>query len=274
MSDSIVVRLKPGLSRDDADNAGTLHWASSERTRRAFRDIFVENYESIRSSREALSGPGVTVTVIGPSGFEGTAAISAQPNAINALTLGRHSHAHLFLSGEKLMSLRQGAVILYPLVDGDRVRFRVLDLRAASPFEDERGNRVAELEANGPVFLHAGAYSIFVFPRGPDSAPWTGSPKRVWDDIPERVYLEEHGFERAEEHFRGRSAGRRGREETSALSLPGPSLEHERLLDEGEPAHGRLMVHSAEGEIAELSRRGHTVLLGGTAGATQPFRTL
>jgi hypothetical protein len=265
MSDSIVVRLKPGLSRDDADNAGTLCWAWPERTPRAFRDVFVENYESIRSSREALSGPGVTVTVIGPSGFEGTAAISAKPNAINALTLGRHSHAHLFLSGEILMSLRQCAVILYPLVDGDRVRFRVLDLRARSPFEDERGNRVAALEANGPVFLQAGAYSIFVLPRGPDSAPWSGSPERVWDDIPERVYLEEHGFELAEEHFRGRSVGRERSKETLALSLPGPSLEHERLVAEGEPARGRLVVRSAEGEMTlELGRAAATrgVLLG------------
>ena len=115
MSDSIVVRLKPGLSRDDADNASTLFRTWPEKKRSAFRDVFIQNYESIRSSREALSGPGVTVTVIGPSGFEGTAAIAAMGDAINALSIGRHSHANLFLSGEMRMSLRQGAVILYPL---------------------------------------------------------------------------------------------------------------------------------------------------------------
>jgi hypothetical protein len=145
-------------------------------------------------------------------------------------------------------------VIVYPLVDGNRVRFRVLDLRARSPFVDERGNRVAALEADGPVFLRAGAYSIFVFPRGPDSAPWSGSPERVWDDFPERVHLEEH-FERADERFRGRTAGRGGSGETLAVSLPGPSLEHEMLLEEGESARGRLVVRSAEGEMTlELGR--------------------
>lgn len=264
MSDSIVVRLKPGLSRDDADNPGTLCFAWSV-ARRAFRDVFIENYENIRSSREALSGPGVTVTVIGPSGFEGSAAISAKRDVVNVLTIGRHSHADLFLSGELLISLRQGAVIVYPLVADESVRFRVLDLRASSPFEDERGNGFEALEANGPVFLHAGPYSIFVFPRGPDSTRWSGSPEQIWDDIPERVYIEEFGVERAEEHFRARSAGRGSRAETLALSLPGPSLEGERLLEKGEPARGQLVVRSAEGEMTlVLGRAAATrgVLLG------------
>jgi hypothetical protein len=166
MSDSVIVRLKPGLSRDVGENVGTLFGAQPGRTRRAFRDIFIESYENIRSAREELSGLGVTVTAIGPSGFEGSAAIAAKPDTINTLTMGRHSHAQLFLSGEILMSLRQGALLVYPLVDGERVRFRLLDLRAAIPFEDERGEQVGAVEANGPIFLHAGNYSIFVFPRG------------------------------------------------------------------------------------------------------------
>ena len=264
MTDSIVVRLKPGLSRDEADNASTLFRAWPERARPAFRDVFVQNYESIRSSREALSVPGVTVTVIGPSGFEGTAAVAAKPDSINALSIGRHSHAHLFLAGEMLMSLRQGAVILYPL-DGDRVRFRVLDLRASIPFEDERGTRVAALEADGPLFLRAGAYSIFVFPRGRRSEPWSKAPERVWDEIPERVHLEERRFEPAEERFRERSRSRARSEDTLAISLPGPSLEHEILREEDEPPRGRLVVRSAEGEMTltlgrDAARRG--VLLG------------
>jgi hypothetical protein len=265
MSDSIVVRLKPGLSRDDADNASTLFRTWPEKKRSAFRDVFVQNYESIRSSREALSGPGVTVTVIGPSGFEGTAAIAANGDAINALSIGRHSHANLFLSGEMRMSLRQGAVILYPLGDEDRVRFRVLDLRASIPFEDERGTRVAALEADGPVFLRSGAYSVFVFPRGRRSAPWSKAPERAWEDIPQRVYLEERSFGPAEERFRDRATGRRRSEETLAVALPGPSLGHETLLEEGEPASGRLTVRSAEGEMTlALGRAAATrgVLLG------------
>jgi hypothetical protein len=246
--DSVVVRLKPGLSRDEADNTGTLcfTWPAP---RRAFRDVFIENYENLRSSREALSGPGVTVTVIGPSGFEGAAAISAKSDAINVLTIGRHSHSDLFLSGEMLMSLRQGAVIVYPLVAGENVRFRILDLRAASPFEDERGSPFGALEADGPVFLHAGAYSIFVFPMGADSPRWSGSPEQVWEGIPERVYIEELGVERAEERFRARSAGGWRHGDTLALSLPGPTLEDERLLEEGEPARGQLVVRSDEGEM-------------------------
>lgn len=264
MSDSVIIRLKPGLSRDGDENPSTLFGARPGRTKRAFRDIFVENYESIRSSREALSGPGVTVTAIGPAGFEGTAAISAKPNAINVLTIGRHSQAQLFLSGEMLMSLRQGALIVYPLVDDERLRFRLLDLRAAIPFEDERGNQVAALEANGPIFVHAGNYSIFVFPCGPEAAPWSGSAERVWEEIPERVYVEELGLEPVEPHFR-RYTGRRRSEETLALSLRGPSLDHERLLEKGESVRGRLLVRSDEGAMSlEMGRAAVTrgVLLG------------
>jgi hypothetical protein len=249
MRDSIVVRLKPGLSREDADDSSTIHVGWTHGGRRAFRDLFLENYESIRSSREALTGPGVTMTAIGPAGFEGAAAISARPDAINVLTVGRHSHAHLFLSGEKTLSLRQGALIVHPCAAGENVRFRLLDLRAACPFEDEQGRPFEALEADGPVFLHVGGYSLFLFPKGADSAPWSGSPEQVWEEIPHRAYLEEVVIERADERFRGRSGG------TLALSLPGPSLDRERLLEEGESPRSQLVVRSAEGEMTlELGR--------------------
>src|SRR5262249_50809823 len=139
MTDSIVVRLKPGLTREDADNTGTLCFEWQRIPRPDLREAFVRCYETIRSQYDGLSGPGVVVAVVGPSGFEGSAMVSATPESINVLTMGRHSHSSLFLSGDLSMSLRQGALIVYPHVAGEAVRFRILDLRASVPFEDERG---------------------------------------------------------------------------------------------------------------------------------------
>jgi hypothetical protein len=248
MRDSIFIRLKPGLSRDRADNSGTLCFEWTSTPRPELREVFLRNHDCIRSSYEALSGPGVVVAVIGPSGFEGSAAVSAQPDDIKVLTIGRHSRSDLFVSGELTMSLRQGAVILYPLVPSEGVRFRILDLRAACPFEDERGMRFEALEANGPVFMRSGVYTFFVFARESGAPPWPASPEQAWETIPERVYLEEVGIKPAGAHLWKRSGGGASAQ-TLVLPLPGPSLEHEKLLEEGESARGQLVVRSAEGEM-------------------------
>src|SRR5262245_59479728 len=117
MSDSIIVRLKPGLTRDAAENPPTICFSSArlpwvQPARLEVEDAFLRGYETIRAQYEALSGPGVVVAVVSPTGFEGLAIVSAKPDTINVLTIGRHSHSSLFLSGDPSMSLRQGALIV------------------------------------------------------------------------------------------------------------------------------------------------------------------
>jgi FHA domain len=248
MSDSIVVRLKPGLSREDADNSGTICFTWPAPPLPAFREAFLGNYDAIRAQVEGLSGAGVVVAVVGPSGFEGSAAVSAKPGTINALTVGRHGRSNLFLSGDPSMSLRQGAVIVYPLVAGEAVRFRILDLRATLPFQDERGTPFEALEANGPVFLRSGRCVFFVFPKRPGAPAWPASAEEAWEAMPERSYLEEVGLE---------SAGRPGallesrpdHAPTLVLSLPGPYFESEKLLHPDESPRGRLVIRSEDGEM-------------------------
>lgn len=216
-----------------------------------FREIFDRHYDAIHSCHEPLVDAGVVVTAIGPSGFEGSAVIPARLDRISVITIGRHSQADLFLSQDPTMSLRQGTVIVYPHAEGDSVRFRIIDLRAVHPFEDELARRFEALEAEGPVFLRAGAYTLFVFPKE------SGSPfclEMVWEDLPERIYLEEAVLgHRFVSQFSRRAAVNSGR------TLPGPVFDHERLLNDHEDARGQLVVRSAEGEM--------TLVLGRAAAA-------
>jgi hypothetical protein len=245
MSDSIVVRLKPGLSREDAENSGTVCF-SAERlpwNRPAaldVKDAFVRGYETIRAQHEALSGAGVVVAVVGPTGFEGSASVCARPDTINVLTIGRHSHSSLFLSGDPSMSLRQGALIVYPLVAGEPVRFRILDLRASVPFVDERDTPFEALEANGPVFLRSGTNVFLVFPKAEHAASWPASPEEAWKAIPERTYLEQVGLENARHSSPPVEPDYRA--STLVLALPGPFMGSEKLLDTGEVPRGRLVI--------------------------------
>lgn len=270
MSGSLVIKLRPDLSRDEARNDSTLclewSWAPRAGPEHDFGGLFVRHYDEIRSSLETLSGPGLVAVVIGPSGFEGSAALAAKADSINALTIGRHGSAELYLSQDRSLSLRQGAILLYPLVIGQGVRFRVLDLRSARPFEDARGRPFEALEADGPVFLRAGAYALFLFPREADSPPWSGSPEDVWAAMPEVAYLEEAGLARepaagaAVDPWAGLDS-----EATLVLKLPGPRFEPDGLLGGDEEPHGQLVVRSGEGEMKLVLGRTavrHGVLLG------------
>lgn len=263
MSRSVIVRLKPGLSRDDARNEGTHLFVGSRGVARPrtgpprpdFREVFTRHYDCIHSCHEPLAGAGVVVTAIGPSGFEGSAVIAAAPDGANVITIGRHSQADLFLSQDPTMSLRQAAVVVYPHAEGESVRFRILDLRAVHPFEDELGRQFEALEADGPVFLRAGAYTLFVFPKE-SGAPFR--PEIVWDDMPERIYLEEAVLgHRLLNRFPKRAPI--ASQATMILPLQGPVFDHEQLLQDGEDPRGQLVVRSADGEM--------TLLVGRTAAA-------
>jgi hypothetical protein len=270
MSDSVIIRLKPGTSREEALNERTLY--AFKVARPEFHEAFVEHYRTIHSCcHEGLPGPGVVVMAVGPSGFEGSAAILAKPDGINVITVGRHGYADLFLSDDPGMSLRQSAILVYPHAASGPVRFRVLDLRSGRPFEDEQGRQLEALEAEGPVFLRSGAYTLFVFPADPGGPAWSSSPETAWAGIPERRYLEEDvrepgAFGRVddlESRFRERAAFNPA--DTLVLSLPGPVFDHEKLLQDGENPRGRLVVRSAEGELTLLLGRAATtrgVLLG------------
>jgi hypothetical protein len=255
MSDSIIIRLKPGLSRDDADNSGTVFFSAAllpwnRPNRLEVEDAFVRGYEAIRSQHDGLSGPGVVVAVVSSNGFEGAATVSARRDAINVLTIGRHSHSNLFLAGDPSMSLRQGALIVYPFVPGEPVRFRILDLRASVPFVDERDTPFEALEANGPVFLRSGTNVFLVFPKRDDAPPWPASAEEAWKAIPERTYLEQVGLESADRPADVPPEPRADwSSSTLVLALPGPFMHSEKLLHTGEIPRGHLVIRCEDREM-------------------------
>src|SRR5262245_41791240 len=253
MSDSIVIRLQPGLTRGDAVNSGTICFGWERLPWPEMREPFVQSYETIRAAYDGLSGPGVMLAVVGPNGFEGSATICAKPDTINVLTIGRHSHSDLFLSGDPSMSLRQGALIVYPFVAGEPVRFRILDLRASVPFRDERGTPFGALEANGPVFVRSGANAFFIFPKESGASPWPASAVEAWAALPERTYLEEVGLEEADrQHGAVVGGDADAGSPTLVLSLPGPFMDSEKLLHEDEVPRGRLVIRCEDREMTML----------------------
>jgi pSer/pThr/pTyr-binding forkhead associated (FHA) protein len=263
MRDSVVLSLKPGLSRDSAGNDGTVYFPAHEIPRPGFRESFIRHYEAIQSGGEGLRGAGVVVSVIGPSGFEGSAAVAAKPGVANVVTIGRHGHADIFLDEDPGLSLRQGAIVVYPRAEGAAVRFRILDLKSARPFEDEQGKPLEALEAEGPVLLRAGAYALFVLPQAAASPAPAGPPERAWDEMPDRVYLEEAvraaGRGEAGLRFSPPHASRAALDAAGTLvvPLPGPIFEHERLQRDCETPRGRLVVRCEGREM--------TLVLGQTA---------
>jgi hypothetical protein len=130
------------------------------------------------------------------------------------------------------------------------VRFRVLDLRSSHPFEDAQGRLFEALEADGPIFLRAGAYTLFLLPREEDAPAWSGSPPEVWAALPQVAYLEEAGLpsEPAEGEGVDRWAGC-DPSATLVLRLPGPHLVPQDLLGYQEEPYGQLFVRSREGEM-------------------------
>jgi len=265
VTNSFIIRLKPGLSRDDAPNnmtvpgscgmPGPARGVPQPDIRNVpqpdIRDVFARHSPAIYSSHEPLAEAGVVVTAIGPSGFEGSAVIAARPDLMNVITIGRHSNANLFLSQDPAMSLRQGAVIVYPHTNGEGVRFRILDLRAVRPFEDELGRQFEALEAEGPVFLRAGAYTLFVIPK---EAGTPFCPETAWEDLAERIHLEEAVLgHRRVSRIPNRMA--HAWDATVILRLPGPVFDHEQLLEDGENPQGMLVVRSAQGEMRLLLGR-------------------
>ena len=141
------VWLRSEAARDESPNDATIMLASAPlpaptATRRAFEEEFRRNYPAIRGLLDRHRQPGLGLVVASGDGLEGTAWVPAEPNGLNPVIVGRHTSAEVFLPADPSLSLRHLAVLLSADEEGP-VRFRVLDLRTASAFEDEHEERRA-----------------------------------------------------------------------------------------------------------------------------------
>ena len=106
----------------------------------------------------------------------------------NSLIIGRHGMCELYLSGDPRISLRHLTLLLYPKSHG--FRFRLLDLRSSLSFQNERGDLCKSVEADGPLFIRLGSYTLFFFPTKSDIFR-RSNPRKAWDSIPRRLYDEQ-----------------------------------------------------------------------------------
>jgi hypothetical protein len=270
------VWLKREDDRAEAHNDGTLCLsaigaAAGARTPAgSFEDEFRRHYAVIRGVRNAHAEPGLALVVTSGDGVEASAWVRAEADEIRPLILGRHNEAEIFLPSDAALSLRHLAVILQRRGDGP-VRYRVLDLRTATAFEDDRGRRLEALESDGPALIRCAAFALFLFPTAESGEPWPEDADEAWRRLPERVYLDSAS---ADPDRWARPGGRAEPQQpepvgcasqtTNSVSFPGPVFLSPASAEDG-PVRGEIVLGSRFGRASlrlgkESARRG--VLLG------------
>jgi hypothetical protein len=95
--------------------------------------------------------------------------------------IGRHSACDLVIPPEHdTVSLRHVAVVVRR---EDRTQIRFVDLHTASGIEDEFGNSLRSIEADGPLFLSVGSIYLVVLMTG---TPIPTDPAEAYAAIPRR----------------------------------------------------------------------------------------
>ena len=238
----------------------------------SFERLFRENYPAIRELLNRHREAGLALVVVRKDGLEASAWLAAKEGEINPCIIGRHSSADVFLPSDPSLSLRHLAVILYRREEERPVRFRVLDLRTATAFADEEGNRLEAVEAQGPLMLQCASFAILLFPSGGSNEPWPEDPDVAWRRIPERVYLERECADPARWLAPGGGARRAvpqaieagDRNRTLVDSFPGPIFVPWVLEGSGR-ARGEIVVSSSQGRVSlplSVSAARQGVLLG------------
>lgn len=189
-----IVHLAAGQRRKEAENAKTCVVVFDQSfTADSFRALFLANYAAIRHECTAFSQPGLAIFAINvlTGGLVGSMCLAAKVDMPNSAIAGRHGMADLYLENDASLSLRHLAIITSPLtsIDSHDIRFRIVDLRTSTAFQDEFGQQFEALLAEGPLFVRCGNYALFCLPTG-DPTGWPPRAEDGWECIPERVYIQ------------------------------------------------------------------------------------
>lgn len=267
-----IIHLDGGQERERGVNFQTEYAIfDAPRPGPSFRELFVHHYARIRQRCADIGQPGLVMVATRGRHLAGMLWLAAKVHTANAAIIGRHNISDLYLDGDDSLSLRHLAVILSPLAArADELRFRVVDLRTRSAFQDEQGRSFEALAAEGPVFLRCGDYALLCLITG-DPTSWPASAEDAWACIPERVYLEANEAEpdrwqrmrrwmwrwsapgKARAHGT-RIAGpvvHRSAAITQVQPLAGPARAHASHLAEGEDVLGTLRLRT-RGEVRHL----------------------
>lgn len=249
------VDLVGGQKRGDGLNRNTLFAGSSE-WRFPFDLTFRRVWDAIRPPLTLWKEPGVAVFAVHATrGLEAGGWFAAKTGQLNAAMIGRHDRTDLYLASDPGLSLRHLALLIEPITsyDGD-VRYRVVDLRTPTAFEDEEGRRLESIVAEGPVFVRCGQYVLFFLTTG-DGNTWPEDWETAWRCIPERVYLQENQAEpdRWQRPRAGADASNKHRRITFVTLAAGPVAALDPVMSHNDVAVARL-------ELASGHKRAQVVL--------------
>jgi hypothetical protein len=187
-------RQERGAAPNTRTIAGTVSigWARPA----SLRQLFVRAYDAFAQPCRAVDEPGLAIIAVDERGgrAQGLVTLRARVDRHVASIVGRHDHVDLFLNSSTRLALRQLAVVVDPVTSWRRgdgsVRYRVLDLRTDSGFQDEHGNGLRGLRCEGPALLRCGGHALFLLPLG-DPSDWPPDADDAWECLPERVYFDE-----------------------------------------------------------------------------------
>jgi hypothetical protein len=162
---------------------------------RELRELFQIAYGSFAPACRAVTEPGVAIVAVDETSGRpmGMVRVLARVDRHVTAIVGRHDKADLYLDAFDGLALRHLAVIVDPVQSWQRgaaIGYRVLDLRTADGFVDERGTTLRGLRGEGPALLRCAGYALFVLPLG-DVTDWPDSPADAWSFLPERIYFDE-----------------------------------------------------------------------------------
>jgi len=235
-------------------------------TSASFRELFLEHYERVRNWCFSEKRRGIALVALGDDSVEGAAFVASKPDTVATALLGRHTRSDLRLRGDSSVSLRHLVLLVYPRRPlGQRPRYRLLDLRTAEGFLDERGKRLRAIDADGPAFIRCGCHTLLFFPVEESDSGWPEAAEAGWEQIPERLYIDEVETEaklpdwekNSDRAWEADELPQLTKDPTLVHSVAGPEIAVEALLAVGEEALGELHIASPRGRA--------TVVVGRTA---------
>lgn len=221
------------------------------------KEQFVKHYPQIHEWLAAHSSrSGVALVAMSAGAVHGAAFLAAKPDRVSTAIIGRHSKADLRLPDDASLSLRHVALLLFPRQsEGRGCRYRLLDLRSATAFLDERGKRLRALEADGPAFVRLGHYALLALATSGHDEPWPDDAEQAWNQIPDRLYLDEIETEEKsleweatrDKAWEVQALPAISRPPTLVHNVAGPKMAIHELVDPDETPIGELGITSPRG---------------------------
>ncbi|MEQ1564396.1 MAG: FHA domain-containing protein [Myxococcota bacterium] len=146
-------------------------------------ELFVRHYRDIVDAVRDSPALSVVVVALDEVGIAARAVLPAVPSHPQHATVGRHERAEVSLGGDPALALRHLLVLVEPL--GERLRYRVLDLRTEAGMCDEHGARLDAFDADEPALVQVGRHVILFVPRNHPALGWSTDPRVAWRNLPQ-----------------------------------------------------------------------------------------